>query len=82
MTLGSELDELQQQRPPSPFLTQLHTYYNQLAVRSAREARAVPSHVWTELALRDTAMHDWPNNLIREWRKHDTARARHPFVRA
>jgi hypothetical protein len=56
-------------RPPSPFMAQLDVYYKRLAAKSAREARSVPSGVWTELALRNTAMHDWPNNLSQRWRK-------------
>ena len=77
LRLEPQVQQQQQQqqqrtpRPPSPFLTQLNAYYNQLALRTAREARAVPSHVWTEMALRETALHDWPENILTRprWRK-------------
>lgn len=70
---SQSLQQWQQQptapRPPSPFMAQLDAYYKRLAAQSAREARSVPSDVWTELALQDTAVHDWPNNLSHRWRK-------------
>lgn len=56
-------------RPPSPFMAQLDFYFKQVAAESARAARLVPSDVWTEVILRETAVHDWPSNLSRRWCK-------------
>ena len=56
-------------RPPSPFMAQLDVYYRRLAAEAARDARLIPSDVWTEIALRESAAHDWPNNLSQRWRK-------------
>ena len=36
--------------------------------RAERQARAIPSHVWTELALKETLDSEWPHNLPRRWR--------------
>ena len=56
-------------RPPSPFMAQLDVYYRRLAAEAARDARLIPSDVWTEIALQKSAAHDWPNNLSQRWRK-------------